>query len=298
MANKYLYGTKDRISTVRLRTWSLTIAVIVTVVFYFLVTIATKQEVNLIDFAFLCTVQIIMYCTYFPDGDKYGQKNQCFIDNKATYNDKATDINTRGRIHKLREFCKYEYAERKELYIQNSCGAIGISVSDLEQLKKLTEKEIKKLKKYEFVYINKETNEKESKFAFFDRAKRKKIYELLFKELPISPNYPETIMSALENNGSRAITDGSLKYRKGKYISKLFTSVVIGGIFAYIGYVAKDGIGIEEVVSALMYLTSMFTTAVFAFSSGETCSSVYKNRFYIELSNFIDAFNEWDKKGE
>jgi hypothetical protein len=43
-----------------------------------------------------------------------------------------------------------------------------------------------------------------------------------------------------------------------------------------------------------MYLTAFFSTAVLGFSSGENCSKIYKSRFYVDLVNFIDGFNEWD----
>ena len=72
--NKITTTIKDRANTIRLRTWTLTLAIVVTLVFYFLVTVSTKQEINPIDFIFLCLVQIVTHCLYFPDGDLYGQE--------------------------------------------------------------------------------------------------------------------------------------------------------------------------------------------------------------------------------
>ena len=45
-----------------------------------------------------------------------------------------------------------------------------------------------------------------------------------------------------------------------------------------------------------MCMGSLFITATLAFSAGEQCTRVYKNRFYLELGNFIDEFTEWDAK--
>ena len=295
--NKYTKTIKDRASTIRLRTWTLTLAITVTLVFYFLVQVSTKQAINLVDFVFLCIVQIIAHCLYFPDGDLYGQKNQSFIDNKTAYNDKASEINQHRRIGKLREYCKVEYEERKQRYILNECGAIDITIDELNILKQLGEKEIKHLKKYEFKYMvttEDGSQEEQSKLIFFSKVKRKKLYDLIFKELPVEPNHPETIMSAIENNGTKAVKDGSVAYKTHSYIRKILQAVVIGGIFAYIGYTVRDGIGIAEIVQILMYLTSLFSTAVMSFSSGETCSKVYKSHFYVDLVNFIDGFNEWN----
>lgn len=295
--NKYTKTIKDRASTIRLRTWTLTLAITVTLVFYFLVQVSTKQIINPVDFVFLCIVQIITHCLYFPDGDLYGQKNQSFIDNKTAYNDKASEINQHRRIAKLREYCKVEYEDRKQRYILNECGAIDITLDELNILKQLGEKEIKHLKKYEFKYMvttEDGSQEEQSKLIFFSKVKRKKLYDLIFKELPVEPNHPETIMSAVENNGTKAVKDGSVAYKTHSYIRKILQAVVIGGIFAYIGYTVRDGISIAEIVQILMYLTSLFSTAVMSFSSGETCSKVYKSHFYVDLVNFIDGFNEWN----
>ena len=295
--NKYTKTIKDRADTIRLRTWTLTLAIIITLVFYFLVQVSTKQAINPVDFVFLCIVQIITHCLYFPDGDLYGQKNQSFIDNKTAYNDKASEINQHRRIAKLREYCKVEYKERKQRYILNECGAIDITLDELNILKQLGEKEIKHLKKYEFKYmITKEdgSQEEQAKLIFFSKVKRKKLYDLIFKELPVEPNHPETIMSAVENNGTKAVKDGSVAYKTFSYVRKILQAVVFGGIFAYIGYTVRDGFGIAEIVQIFMYLTSLFSTAVMSFSSGETCSKVYKSHFYVDLVNFIDGFNEWN----
>jgi len=285
---------KSRTSSIRIRTWTLTLAIIITLSFTILVNITTKQEMSWIDFCLLCVVQIITHCTYFPDGEIFGQKNKSFIENKDAYNEKASDINQQKKIKRLREYCRIEFEERKQRYILNECGALDITIEELGILKEKSEKEIKTLKSYEFIYSDPVTKEEKSKLIFFSKQKRKKLYDLIFKRLPIEANYPETIMSAVENNGNKAIRDGSLSYKTHSYIRKVLQAVIIGGIFAYIGYTVRDGVGIAQVVQIFMYLTALFSTAVLAFSSGETCSKVYKSRFYVELINFIDSFNEWD----
>lgn len=284
---------KTRAAFVRIRTWTLTLAIVVTLGFYILVNFTTKQQLSVIDFILLCIVQIIIHCIYFPDGELFGQKSRTFISNKQAYNDKASEINQQRRINKLREYCKIEFEERKQRYVLNECGTLDITLEELNELKQKGEKEIKNLKQHEFVYIDPITKEEKSKLVFFSRIKRKRLYKLIFKPLPIEPNHPETIMSAVENNGNKAIKDGSIGYKTFAYGRKIFQAIVIGGILAYIGYKVRDGIGIAEIMQIFMYLTTMFSTAVLAYSSGETCSKVYKSRFYVELANFIDGFNEW-----
>lgn len=292
--NKYVNAAKSRMATIRIRTWTLTLAIVVSLIFYLLVNVTTKQAINWIDFLLLCTVQIIVHSLYFPDGDLFGQKDTAFISNKSAYNEKATDINQNKETAQLRKYCKFEYEERKKRYILNVLGEIGITEEEYEQLKQKTEKEIKELEIFETKEIV--DDEEKSRLIVFSKHKKKLLSNLLFKPLPVEENYQETIMSAVENDGNKAIKDGSISYKTHSYIRKILMAVVVGGIFAYIGYTVRDGFGWTEIVSICMYLTTLFTTAVMAFTSGETCSKVHKSHFYLDLANFIDGFNEWNSK--
>lgn len=276
---------KKRVGTIRIRTWTLTLAIIMCLVFYFLVSIATNQTISWIDFLFLAAIQIMTHCLYFPDGDLFGQKDERFLANRKAYNQKASEININKRFEKLREFCKVEFETRKQRYIENEIAVIGVTQEEFEKLKQMSQKEIKHLTKWE----------NDGKIMFFNKFKRKKLYALIYKKLPIEMNQPETIMSAVENNGIKAIHDSSITYRAGSYIFRVLKATLIGAIFAYISYTLRDGVGFTEIVSIVMYLTSLFSTAVLSFSSGEKCSKVHKSRFYLDLSNFIDEFNEWNK---
>ena len=287
-------GAKARLTTIRLRTWTLTLALVVSFVFYILVNVTTNSEINWIDFVLTSTVQIIIYTIYFPEGELFGQKDKAFIQNKKAYNEKATGINQNKHIANLSAYCRVEYEERKKLYILNKCSKLGISYEEFLQIKQKSEQEIKRIECFETTEtINGET---QSKLIFFSKKKRKQLYNLLFKPLPVEENYPETIMGAIENNGQHAIKDSSKAYKTSAYIRKFFMASVVGAVFAYIGYTVKDGFGIAEVVRILSFITTMFTTAVMAFSSGETCSKVHKSRFYLALANFIDSFNEWNER--
>lgn len=292
--NEFVSSAKQRVQTVRLRTWTLTLAILISLALYILVNVTTKQSINWVDFALLCTMQIIVHSMYFPDGDLFGQKDNAFISNKTAYNQKASDINERKEIASLREYCNYEFEERKERYVANQCGLIGITLDELAILKQKPEKEILQMEKFETSEIV--GGKEKSRLIFFSKKKRKILYDLIFKPLPVEKNHPETIMSAVENNGNKAIRDGSISYKAHSYIRKILTAIVVGGIFAYIGYTIRDGFGFAEIVQICMYITTLFTTAVMAFTSGETCSKVHKSHFYLDLANFIDGFNEWNSK--
>lgn len=289
--NNYIDGAKSRASVVRLRTWTLTLAILVCLGFYLVVSVTTKQAISWIDFALLSIMQIVVYSIYFPDGDLYGQRSPRYLSNKKAYNEKAADINKNKQISQLREYCKYEFEERKKAHILNQCGILGITLEELDTLKQKTEDEIEKIESIVVKYL--ENGEEREKIVTFSKKKKKILKKLLFEPIPVEENHPETIMSAVENKRNKAIRDGSVSYKTLSYVKKVIKAVVIGGIFAYIGYKAKDGFGIAEIVTMCMYVTTMFSTAVMAYAAGENCSKVYKATFYLELANFIDGFTEW-----
>ena len=281
---------KVKTQGVRLRTWSLTLVIILALCFYVIVNITTKQEFNWIDFVFICLIQFVSFSLYFPEGEVFGQKDKGFISNKNSYNDKATDVNEKGQFSKLREYCDFEFEERQKRYVLNQCGLIGITLKELEIFKQMTEKEIKGLTRHEFKAEN------GIKIKFFTKNQRKFLYNLIFKPLPVQKNHPETIMSAVENDGTKAIRDTSIQFKAFSYLKKFLVVILIGLLFGYVGYTLRDGFDFAKFVQIFMYLTTLFTTSVMAFSSGETCQKVHKSHFYLALCIFIDGFNEWNKK--
>lgn len=283
---------KARFGSVRARTWSITLALIVMLIFYYIMNVTTKQAMSWVDFLMLCFVQVVAHSIYFPDGEIFGMKDEAFTNNKTSYNEKAEAINTNKKHDRLRTFCDVEFEERKKRYVLNQLGYIGITFEEFKQLRQLSEKEIKALKKFETT----ETidGEEHIKIIQFGRKKRKILFDLIFKPNPVEKNHPETIMSAVENDGTTAIKDTSIAFKRHNYIKKFLMAFLVGGILAYIAYTARDGFGLAEITAIIMCIGSLFVTAALAFSSGEQCTKVYKSRFYLELVNFIDEFNEWD----
>jgi len=287
MKTDYVSNAKTRVFAIRTRTWTLTLALIASLFLLYVVDLCISDSFDIIDFILLAIIQIVAHCIYFPDGDAFGQKDSSYILNKTAYDEKASRINEERKIGKLRKYCKFEFEERKTRYLENECGALGISLAELETLRDKDEKYIMSL---EHLSIGEGDNEK---LLFFPKHKRKRLCRLLFGSLPIEENQPETILGAVENNGCHAIKDGSNNYKKMAYARKILMAIFIGGLFAYLTYKVKDGFGIAEITSIVMSLTAIFTTAVTSFTSGETCSRVYRKHFYVDLINFIDCFNEW-----
>ena len=284
-----------RALAVRTRTWSLTVAILISLALYIIVNVTTRQTISWIDFVLLTIMQLLVQRMYFPDGDLFGQRSSTYIGNKTAYNDKAEGVIENKHTEKLREYCEWEYEQRKERYIRYQCGLIGITIEELEKIKsEKNEAEIKALQKWEIT--KKIDGEKKVFIVQFSKAKRKILYDLIFKPIPVEKNHYETIMGAVENDGTRSIKNTSIPYKRKVFGMKIFYAVVIGGIFAYIGYSFRDGFGIAQVVQLCMYLTTLFSTAVTAFTSGETCSKIYRSNFYKDLANFLDGFNEWNEK--
>lgn len=279
----YQQGFSDRASTVRARTYILTLAIVIGLIFYFLLTIIFNAQVNIVDLIFIATIQIVVHSAYFPDGELYGARNKIYINNKKIYNLKATAVNNNRKVKELREYCEYEYEERKKQYIINELGALGISDNEFAEFKKLSPEALKTIKEYEI----------DGKLFYFNRSRRKRLYALIFKKLPVEKNSPETILAACENNSNHRITDGSVAYKIKSHIKKVIIAIGFGFLLAYIGFTFADGITFEKIARLVLYIVGIFTTAIMSFSRGETCSKVYKNQFYIDLSNFLDEFFEW-----
>ena len=284
----------DRFGAVRFRTWSMTIVIMVVLVFYYMANVTTKQTISWIDCVLICTVQFLAHFIYFPDGEIYGQKDPAFVQNRNNYNVKADKINMEQLHGSLREFCDYEYEERKKRYVLTQCGYIGITKDILDELHKLDKKQIKNLDYYKTKEVV--NGEEVEKVIRFSNSKRKMLYNLIYKPIPVQKNHPETIMSAVENDGSQSIKDGSIGYKKRYRWLTIGRIFLIGSVMAYIGYTARNGFGIAEIVSILMCFFSLFATAVTSYNSGEQCQKVYKSRFYLELGNFIDEFMAWNKR--
>ena len=284
---------KERTATVRLRTWTLTLGVIVALCFYLLVNIVFTNALNPVDFVLIVVLQLLVYSLYFPDGELYGQEDRAFQSNKKTYNIKATRVNQKHLIGKLREYCKFEYNQRKKEYIENECGYIGITPEEVDLLRDKTPKEIMKLETWEVPYFNEKGESDGSKLLVFNKSKRRRLKKLLFDRLPVEENHAETILSAVENTGNKAIKDHSLSYKRTRYIFKLMKVMVVGVVLGYTGYILRDGVGLTEIAQIVTYLCTIFATAVMAYTSGEKCQRIHKSNFYVELYNFLDGFFEW-----
>lgn len=274
--------TGERIRAIRFRTWVITAVQVIALALLLFVVLGWK-EFSLIDFILLSVIQIITHLSYFPDGENFGSKDPLLVKNRVSYNDKANEINKNRETKLLREYCVVEYEERKKRYIQNECGAIGITMDEYEILKNKTKAQLRKMKSVEY----------DGRIVFLTRKRRKRLVRLLFHKIPIERNNVETIMSAIENDGFHSIHDNSTRYKLINYIVKLAKVTIWGGFLAFIGYSARDGITIETIVRMVMYLSSMIITAITSFSAGEVGQKTYKNQFYVDLCNFIDGFNEW-----
>lgn len=272
-----------KVKAIRVRTWTCTLSIIIALSLYLLINVTWNNEVNIIDLIVLGSLQILTHCLYFPDGEISGQNGETFINNKKAYNTKATAINENRCVGLLREYCRVDLERRRQTYIENECGAIGIDIADLEILRQMPIRAVSRLSKWE----------NNGRLIYFTRSRRKRLKRLIFEPLPIEENSPDTILSAVETNFAHSIKDESISYKVKAYIKKVFLALGVSVFFAYIGYSLKDGFEFAIIVKIFTYITSIFTTAIFSFSQGEVCQKVHKNKFYVDLCNFIDGFNEW-----
>lgn len=283
-------GMSARVKIIRLRTWTLTLTILALLILYIFVTLSTKNKMDWIDFAITAAIQISTHFAYFPDGERYGEQDQLFIRARKIYNLNADRITQVSSIEKLRAYCDEEYEERKRLYIQEVCGKkIGISISELGVLRLKSKKEIKSLEKVAF---------SSGSVLYLTRARRKAIIHLIYGELPVEANSPDTILSAVDRDYAKAIKDNSKTYGKTAHARVILKALIVGLIFGYVGYSLRKGLTYEAAIKSAVFIGAMISTAVSSYIVGEKSTREYKKTFFVELSTFIDKFFSWTGLGK
>lgn len=281
-SNEIKKETVSRVKSLRARTIILTLALTACIAFYCLMQWIITGEINIVGLIISGLIQIITHFAYFNDGFLFGEKDEVYKANRSAYNQKADGVNEKKQFNQLREYCKIEYEQRKQRYIDAKLSYIGITHEEFKELKQKSIEELKTIDKFEF----------DGRIIFFTKKRRKALYNLVFEEIPIEENEPEFIMSAVSFNKSKAITDGSTSYETRVHVIRVLRATLVAVFLAYISYTFKS-FGWENLVEMGIYLITMIVTAVFSYSAGEKGTKVYKSKFYNELSMFLDGFNTW-----
>lgn len=269
--------------TFRIRTFILTLGLVASLIFYFLVSTVFKKTMDWIDFIMLASVQIIMHFLYYPDGELNGEKDEAYDSNKKEYNRKANLVNDKRQVKRLESFTKVDFENRKRIYIQTQLGYIGLDLNDYEYL----------LNHMQEIDLKAKSLQINGRLITLKKYNRGILKHLLYKKLPVEINSVNTIMSANESIAEGKIKDRSKTYTLIMHVKKIITATLVGGFLAYVGYTRKDNFGLEDFVMLMIDLTSMLATAVLSYSSGEVATKKYKCEFYVELSLFLSNFFEW-----
>ncbi len=266
---------RERVHRIRLRTWIITAAMLVALVMYLLVAVSLEWEVDIVSFAILASAQIVSHCAYFPDGEEFGSTNATLRQNKKTYNEKANKISAGKKLTDLRSYCVVEYEERKKRYIQMECSKCDITEEEYQELKASPEKAEKLIKT-------------------LGKSRKRRLRRLLYEVIPVKQNSADTVMSAAENDGGDELKDTSIAFKKKSYLSKFLKCTIVALFLAMLAYHVRDGITLATIVQMVMYVSSILITAITSYAAGEKSQKVYKNKFYVDLVNFIDGFFEWE----
>lgn len=277
-----------RVKTVRLRTWLVTATVVIGLVFYLLVIISLNKRINLVDFIIMSILQTVGHLAYFPDGEIFGANSPIFVANRKAYNEKANAVNANGELGLLRKYCKEDYERRKKQYIETELGALNLTEAEYKELQKLPPEKIKKLVKWEY----------DGQVIIFGHYRRKRLYRLLFRKIPIEANTAETVLSAVENTGYNKLSDKTTPHKVVLTVVKFLKIFVWGLFLAYLSFTARNGIGLPEIARFVVFLGTLISSCVSSFSAGERTQKVYKNEYYVELSNFLDGYEEWKKTSQ
>jgi len=295
-----LDAMKERAGGVRFRAWSLSLIIVVALIFYLLVNVVFNQTINIVDIVIITLLQFAAMTIWFPEGVRWGERNKIFQANRKAYNRRATIVALHQKTSKLREFCVIDFEERKQKFIEKTLGRIGIDVAEFELLRRMEKHhfEIKRrtlwqvLKgipkpKAEAVEIAK------GQTILLNDVQKAVLYRLIFKEIKIEKNNPDTIMSGLEIDEAHAIKNAEATYKRKVFVLRIIQSFVIGIVLAYIGYTLRDGIGLVEIVRIISYVLALLFAIVLAFTQGEESIKTHKNSFMLQLVNFLDRFFEY-----
>lgn len=290
----YADGVKDRAVSLRLRTLILTGLILVMLILYCIVQIVLNQKINVVDMIIIGIIQVLTFSAYYPDGQNFGTSNTVFVANKKAYNEKANYVNNHQLQEKLGEYCEYEYEKRKKEWYENQCGILGISLDELDKIKQsYTEEEIKRLESITTKRIVKE--EEQEVVIHFGKKQRKRLHSVIFNPCPVEKNEAKSILSACEIKREKRVMDGSLANTSNNIWVFLIRAAMMMVFIGYTSYALRDGFSFANIMQFGMFFGTMIGTAVTAYTQGETNTKVYKNRYYVELDNFLAGFFEWAK---
>lgn len=267
----------------RIPTLIFTVLMVMTLGIYFLVSVSMGSKLDVPNFLLLGTMEIVTYYLYFPDGQLKGQNDTRYINNKQTYNTKASKVNAKRQIKNLQEYCIVEYKDRIKEYIETELGYCDLDWDDYLYMKE-------NLKPTDF-YIKSEITIN-GRSLYLDKAKYKRLTNLLFKDMPVRANNSRTILSAVESNSVSAIRDKSKKDKTLTQIRMVFKVISIALFSGYMLITNKDGISLTTIAMFLMDIFAIVTIAV-TYVQGENNQKIHKANFYMDLSIFIDNFYEW-----
>lgn len=268
----------------RVPTLIFTVLMVMTLGIYFLVSVSMGSKLDVPNFLLLGTMEIVTYYLYFPDGQLKGQNDVRYINNKQTYNSKASKVNAKRQIKNLQEYCIVEYKDRIKEYIETELGYCDLDWNDYLYMKD-------NLRPGDLI-IKGEVNIN-GRSVYLDKAKYKRLTNLLFKDLPVRANNSRTILSAVESNSVSAIRDKSKKDKTLTQIRMVFKVLSIALFSGYMLITNKDGISLTTVAMFLVDLFAIVTIAVTSYVQGENNQKIHKANFYMDLSIFIDNFYEW-----
>lgn len=287
-------GVKNRAINLRLRTLILTGLIVLMLILYCIVQLILNQRINIVDMIIIGIIQVLAFSSYYPEGQNYGEGGAVYLANKKSYNIKANYTNNHQMQEKLADYCEYEYQKRKKEWYENQCGALGITIAELELIKQsYTEAEIKKL---ESVIVKRAVNgEQQDVTVHFGYKHRKRLHRVIFCPCPVEKNEPDAILSACEINREKRIINGALTNTSNNIKVFIVRAIMMMLFIGYLGYTLRDGFSFANIMQFGMFFGTMVGTAVTSYSQGENNIKVHKNKYYVELSNFLDGFFAWAK---
>ena len=253
-----------------LRTYSsaiITAVIIVAMVFATYVVLGITTEIT-IDFwanlIIIFVIQTVMVFLWIPEGKRKGLQNDGFIQIKNSANTAIADATKHYK--ELDEFCKFATDLNRQTYILNNARKYGVNYytySEEEYRKKLTEKQIKKVKQIEAQAI-------------------RCVQEI--KSTEITSNSNINLAFDLQNHEGKAQTF-TVTF---KLIASIFTSLM-GAMLTF----GQQDFSWATTAKLFYYISVTLVTISFAMRTGIKLITETRKDYYIRMIDFLDRFNTW-----
>lgn len=222
-----------------------------------------------LDTAFYTFLQIIMICTWLPEGKKRGEQDETYIANRDEANDKMKTAIRPENFNSLTQFCLYATDQNMQAWVAKKVSRFGVVYSQWNSdvyRKQFSDKVARKVRKFEL------------------RAPGK-----------VQPIKATEITSATEVYLIFDTTNYTKRAEKVKLAVRIGISIVMSTIGAFLAF-DRFAFTWESVVEFLYWCLIMIVTIFYSLRIGTQLMTVESNDYFKRIIDFLNRFEVWQNE--